>query len=548
MYSQITLNNTDRKEIGISILKKTDKMITDFDLDYERFYKVDNSVSQRELEFQQFLKKQEQYQFYLKNLIKILRIYYKQYNYNSETYFLEYKSHKNRGKNKILKKTKSLNIQNNKTIYNKILKNSKMYQLFKPWVYPLGNRDRKIFLFKEIYTERDINLKGRPVRMTQNEVKKYVEIFGVVPVNFIKKDEKDKKKKISNKKKLISSYNFLRNNYDAKSYDNKTHLLLQKGMKIKEKFFGGFEMLKKYVYMKNKNKTSTSNLKLKSKERRSISANVSNIRLYKKNNSMNNIFYNKDGYNNCFTFNKKRNEIDKNIYRNNRYLNLKKSVHTINKNFYTKLNNNNLTSLNSLSSLNNIPFTRNRYSNQLDLKSMNIRLKQKINHENIFNFKSDCSDTIKKSELLSKDINFLNKVLAKTKNNYKQVSKILRDTNIDDYNILKMVKNDIFEQRRKKLAKFKYVKENMSGNLKINFKDFIRKPLSKLDYVNVYNKKRELFNCFKNDSEISDKSDDEKVNIFSDIKKNHKCAKCDRCLSKQKNKVRISLIIKKKFK
>ena len=87
MYSKITLNNTDRKEIGVPILKRTNKMITEFDLDYERYYKIDKQISQREIEYQEFLKRQEQRQFYLKNLIKILRIYFKQYNYNSDTYY-----------------------------------------------------------------------------------------------------------------------------------------------------------------------------------------------------------------------------------------------------------------------------------------------------------------------------------------------------------------------------------------------------------------------------------------------------------------------------
>ena len=111
-----------------------------------------------------------------------------------------------------------------------ILKNSQIFKLFKPYMYPLGAKDKKIYLLKKINTEKNVNLKTRLVRMTQDEIKKYAEMFGVIPINYIKKDDKDKNKKKhkkQNTKKLISYYTFLRNNYDSKSYDNKTHLLLQ---------------------------------------------------------------------------------------------------------------------------------------------------------------------------------------------------------------------------------------------------------------------------------------------------------------------------------
>ncbi len=301
MYSKITLNNTDRKEIGVPILKRTNKMITDFDLDYERYYKIDKQISQREIEYQEFLKRQEQHQFYLKNLIKILRIYFIQYKYNSDTYYKEYRASKNYKKRKKIKRTKSLILSKNKAIYNIILKNSQFFKLFKPYMYPLGAKDKKIYLLKKINTEKNVNLKTRLVRMTQDEIKKYAEMFGVIPINYIKKDDKDKNKKKhkkQNTKKLISYYTFLRNNYDSKSYDNKTHLLLQKGMKIKEKFFGGFETMKKYIYMKNSN---SNNLTIKSYERKIKSSYGNKFRLVKRNNYTNKMFYNKSN-NNIFLF------------------------------------------------------------------------------------------------------------------------------------------------------------------------------------------------------------------------------------------------------
>ena len=166
--------------------------------------------------------------------------------------------------------------------------------------------------------------------MTQDEIKKYAEMFGVIPINYIKKDDKDKNKKKhkkQNTKKLISYYTFLRNNYDSKSYDNKTHLLLQKGMKIKEKFFGGFETMKKYIYMKNSN---SNNLTIKSYERKIKSSYGNKFRLVKRNNYTNKMFYNKSNNNNCFTSKAdklKKIILPQNYYKNknnNRYLDLKK--------------------------------------------------------------------------------------------------------------------------------------------------------------------------------------------------------------------------------
>ena len=54
MYSCININNTERKQIGVPILKRTDEMISEFDLDYERYYKLGKLNSQREKEFQEF--------------------------------------------------------------------------------------------------------------------------------------------------------------------------------------------------------------------------------------------------------------------------------------------------------------------------------------------------------------------------------------------------------------------------------------------------------------------------------------------------------------
>ena len=195
-------------------------------------------------------------------------------------------------------------------------------------------------------------------------------------------------------------------------------------------------------------------------------------------------------------------------------------MHIINRNLFKKINASNITSLNSISSFNRFPFTKKEYSKNFDINDLKFKLKEKITPKNLLNFRDNCSETIKQSKLLSKDIILLNKILTKSKTSFKQAKKIIKD-NTENIDMLKLVKNDIFAQRRKKLQKFKYIKENMSGNLKVNFKNFIRKSHSELDFVNAYNRRREIYNCFKNDSEISDKSEEEeeKVNIYSYIKR-----------------------------
>ena len=48
MYSKITINNTERKEIGNNLLKKSDEIIHELNNDYERYYKINKLGIQRE--------------------------------------------------------------------------------------------------------------------------------------------------------------------------------------------------------------------------------------------------------------------------------------------------------------------------------------------------------------------------------------------------------------------------------------------------------------------------------------------------------------------
>ena len=95
MFRSITFNGTDKKQIGAPIIRRTNEMINEFDLQYERNYKIVKIISQRELDFQEYLKQQEAKRFRLENLIKILREYFKENNFNSNSYYILFKNNKN---------------------------------------------------------------------------------------------------------------------------------------------------------------------------------------------------------------------------------------------------------------------------------------------------------------------------------------------------------------------------------------------------------------------------------------------------------------------
>ena len=69
---------------------------------------------------------------------------------------------------------------------------------------------------------------------------------------------------------------------------------------------------------------------------------------------------------------------------------------------------------------------------------------------------------------------------------------------------------DIKKQSERK-KKYEHIKEDMNGNIQVNKIEFIRRPKSVLNFVKVYNKRRdqkrlnkEDFVCNNNDEEKSD--------------------------------------------
>ena len=539
MYSCISINNTERKQIGVPILKRTDEMINQFDLDYERYYKLGKMSSQREKEFREFLKRKERIQFYLTNLIKILTVYFKENKFNFNVYYSRYVYNKYQNKKTRKKSPKSCKNTKNKSIYFSIIKKSENYKKikpFKPYVYPLDIADKKKFIFRRIKTESKYYQKTKEVKMSQNELKLYVDIFGSFPVNFIKKDN------AKNKKKKKNTFNALKNYYyHSKSLDNKTHQLLQKGSEMKEKYFGGFDKMKKYVEMKYKNalnlKTRLTNKKIEFIINR-LTASKKLIRNTKPIDNKN------AQYNNGSETNK-----------NSLYANIQKN-YLINKDiFKTNYSSYNLSCMNSVSSsLNKRKMSQNNMINEhnhsqistMDRKNIkNLSLNRNASHDYLNKFGFEFSKTMKHSKKINEEINFSNKVFSMTKNNYHKVNQLIEKTKLKKINMTNLLRHDIFAQKKKKLAKFKYVQEGMSGNLKINILEYLRKPKSKNEYIKEYNIKREQLRKYQDKylSEMS--SDDEEKSDFNLFPENEKNIK--NLILNPNKKIKIKLGVRKKL-
>ena len=155
MFRSITFNGTDKKQIGAPIIRRTNEMISEFDLQYERNYKIVKVVSQRELEFQEYLKQQEALQYRLENLIKILREYFKENNYNENSYYTLFKfpnrpNRRRRRRKKKRTRPKSAEIKRNKYLFYRVTKHNYFFNKFKPYLYPLTNKEKKIWKEKYI--------------------------------------------------------------------------------------------------------------------------------------------------------------------------------------------------------------------------------------------------------------------------------------------------------------------------------------------------------------------------------------------------------------
>ena len=540
MFQSITFNGTDKKQIGAPIIRRTNEMIYEFNLQYERNYKIVKAVSKRELEFQEFLRQQDANQLRLENLIKILRGYFKENNYNQNTYYKLYKNinipvHKTGKKHRKKIRPKTVNIRRNKFLFYKITEKNFYFNRFKPYLYPLTNKDKKEFE-RKIYTDAELKEKEKAklYNMTPEQLKKFVDVFGFMPSILKKKDDDDdddnerynKKKK---NKRNSSSFNILYSK-KRKNLTNKSQINLRKEMSNRLTGKGGNINNSNSLNNIIQNYINNSNLKLNHSMKNIKNNLILNYSKFGKlnyihNNNIKKSFLRNNKINNYLNIYPQVNKSFNKIKISNRYFNLNNSK-CINKNLNSSKNINNFSSLSNFNIQNHSLFNfknninNNSNSNIFSGNNTNkIAIKKNINIENIKRntFTNKCIKTIQKSELLNKDIKYLNKLYDISQDNFNNKKnqiekKIFKKINFISFMHIyeKDFRPDIKKQSERK-KKYEHIKEDMNGNIQVNKIEFIRRPKSVLNFVKVYNKRRdqkrlnkEDFVCNNNDEEKSD--------------------------------------------
>ena len=182
----------------------------------------------------------------------------------------------------------------------------------------------------------------------------------------------------------------------------------------------------------------------------------------------------------------------------------------------------------------------NNFSPTDSKRNTNNNFRKCIGPDYLSKFKNEFSKTLKKVNIFNHDISFSNKIFSLSKKNITHAKKLLEDNQVKPVSMLNIIKKDIYEQKMKALEKFKYIKENMKGDLKINLIKFVRKPPNKLNNIRDYTRQREQFKKYQ-DFDPVDHSDDEEekdyLNIYPDFVKKNKM------LLNQKNRI-SNLILK----
>ena len=558
MFRSITFNGTDKKQIGAPIIRRTNEMISEFDLQYERNYKIVKIISQREIEFQEYLKEQEAIQYRLDNLIKILRGYFKENNYNENTYYALFKPSKRksirrRKRRKKKVRPKTAEIKRNKYLFYKVTKNNFFFNKFKPYLYPLTNKEKKD-IERKIYT--DVNLKekskGSLNNMSQAQLKQFVDVFGFIPMVFHKEDQ-DKEKKEKKIIKLKNPRTFSSNVYNsmaskgtnARSIRNKNNknllnINLKRGMssrlmKSQNNFM--FKNMNSINSMTNINNSNNYNNFIKNiiESNKSLNfkknINKNNNRLTGKKLLKNNILNNNKVFN-IFNSNKinsntfKMNPMDNNSYNsifyNNRYFNNQNNNNPINNSIMGFISSKSINKINNLNNINStkISLFSTKSNNNINKSNLNDDGKIKIKKNRLENlkkypFSNQCIKAIQKSEVLNKDILYLNKAYDITAENFNTKTNKLEDKSLRKTNYLSMI--EIFEKdfkpdiKKEINKKYEHIKEDLNGHIHVKKIEFLRKPKSRLNFVRIYNKRREQkyqnkieFDYNNNDEEKSD--------------------------------------------
>lgn len=518
MFRSITFNGTDKKPIGAPIIRKTNEMIYEFDLQYERNYKIVKVISQREKEFQEYLKHQEELQFRLKNLIKILKAYFEENNYNSNTYYEIFKF-QNRPGNKMRRRRKkrhcpkSEKIRRTKNLFYKITKNYFYFNKFKPYLYPLTIKDRKNFE-RKIVTDPNLRAKsGNNLSdMTPAQLKKFVDVFGFIPIVFKNQQEKKNKNKKLKKYRNFSSINLLSN---KKRNENKIKLKLKLKKDNNVKFLGSdnrfnlnnsnsyFNLINNY-YSKGSQSESYKN-----------SANIQLNNNYYRYNNVNNNSQGTTISNNTISKINPSNSYN-NIYYYNRYINLKNYNIKGNQN-YSILNNNLSSNKSSLSNNTINNFRKNNIPSAISIKkNANMGSFRKSSST----LKNECIKTIQKSEVLNKDIKCFNKINKLYTDDFKNKKNEIQKKGLKKINFINFMK--IYEQdfrsdvRNSWQMKFQHIKEDINGRIQLKKMEFFRKPKSKLHFVRVYNRRRDQ-KKMTNEDFLSNNDNEIEEELYKDL-------------------------------
>ena len=144
--------------------------------------------------------------------------------------------------------------------------------------------------------------------------------------------------------------------------------------------------------------------------------------------------------------------------------------------------------------------TNNKNKNNInnDINKSNddkIKIQKNINLENIKNhsFTNQCIRTIQKSEILNKDIKFLNKEYDLSGQNFNIKRNKIENKSLQKVNLLSFMQiyeKDFMPDIKKQFEqKYEHIKEDNKGRIQVKKIEFIRRPKSKLNFVRIYNKR-----------------------------------------------------------
>ena len=532
MFRSITFNGTDKKQIGTPIIRRTNEMINEFDLQYERNYKVVKVVTQRELEFQEFLKQQKALQFHMDNLIKILKDYFRENNYNEDTYYNIFINRKNQKSKKRKKRRKRVRpktyiVRRNKFLFYKITRNNYYYNMFKPYLYPLTNKDKKEFE-RKIFTDPSLKEKEKAklYNMTPVQLKKFVDVFGFMPSIMKKDDDEEDKEKLTKKYKKMknfSIYNLF--SKKRKNLNNKNQINSKREISSKLARIGGsrnnIDNIKNFNITNINNYNLKSNLSMRNRKNYLKLNNPKSVKfsfINNDNNKLNN--YKNKIDNNFLKINQPINNSSRTINLDHRRFNLNniklnhnKYIKNYNLNsYFTNLSNR--TPKLSLFNKKNI----NNHTNILSRDNNKIKIKKNLSIENLKKntFSDRCIKTIQKSEVLNKDIKYLNKLYEISQDNFNNKKNQIENKTLRKINILSFMqiyKKEFKPEIKKEIEKkYEHIKEDNNGHIQVNKIEFIRKPKSKLDFVRIYNKRRDQKRLNKIDF-IYNNNDEEKSDL-----------------------------------